>query len=268
MTNREKETKLMMEKYNKLKESYNTNNFLDVPFVGKLEKPNFDVLDLQDEDIMSIIEKAKNEMKACRVNIHNINLAIKKHEKILEDIIHFKQTSIELSKIYDNLSIMSGRLDMESKLPTIKHFGLDYTNEAFMDAYKKEIDIKIDSLKKQFTEHAEKISRFKKLILKATPKESVKNTCSICATHKIDICINPCGHVYCQSCSDKMRNCGVCRGSIDSKIKLFLDNDDDDDDDTNNVCTISTIVEPPSGYTSSINDVTAFTPETDNYYIL
>lgn len=242
----EEETKLMLEKFNKLNEAYNTTN-LDTLFLGKLGKTNFDVLDLQEGDIISIIEKAKNEMKTCKLNIDNINFAMQKYEKIIEDIINFKQATIDLSKIYNRLSIMSGGPDIVNKLHVIKDFGLDYTNEVILNAYKEEIEFKIDSLKKQFTENADKISRFKKLILKATPEEKVKNTCSICATNKINTCINPCGHVFCNTCTDKMRNCGMCRGPINTKIKLYLD--DNDDDDTNNV---STVVEPLSGYTGSL----------------
>lgn len=261
---REEETKLMLEKFNKLNEAYNTNTLLDSTYLCKMETTTFDVLDLQEGDIMSIIEKVKNEMKTCKQNINNINFAIQKYEKILEDINNFKKSATELSKIYNILSTMSEGSEFENKLHVIKDFGLDYTSELLLIAFKKEIEFKIDRLTCQFSENSNKISRFKKLILKATPEERVKNICSVCATNKINTCINPCGHVFCNTCTDKMRNCGMCRGSINTKIKLYLD---DDDDDTNNESTVVSI--PLSAFTSSLiientlptsDFVTAFTP--------
>lgn len=245
---REEETKLMLEKFNKLNEVYNTNTLLDSTYLCKMET-TFNILDLQEGDIMDIIEKIKSEMKTCKLNIDNIKFAMQKYEKILEDINNFKKSAIELGKIYNNLSIMSEGSEFENKLHVIKDFGLDYTSEVLLIAYKEEIEFKIDSLKKQFTENADKISRFKKLILKVTPEERIKNMCSICTTHKINTCINPCGHVFCNTCSDKMRNCGMCREPINTKIKLYLD-DNDDDDDTNNELTVVAI--PLSEYTGSL----------------
>lgn len=244
---REEETKLMLEKFNKLNEAYNTNTLLDSTYLCKMQKTNFDFLDLQEGDIMSIIEKIKSEMKTCKLNIDNIKFAMQKYEKILEDIINFNQTAIELGKIYNNLLIKSGGTDIEYKLPAVKHFGLDDRNEACLNAFKKEIELKIDSLTCQFNENVNKINKFKNLIIKATLEEKIKNICSICATHKINTCINPCGHVFCNTCTDKMRNCGMCRGSINTKIKLYLD--DNDEDDTNNELTV---VEPLSAYTGSL----------------
>jgi len=212
---------------------------------------------------MSIIEKVKNEMNTCKQNINNINFAIQKYEKILEDINNFKKSATELSKIYNNLSTMSGGSEFENKLPAVKHFGLDEKSEVLLNAYKKEIEFKIDRLTCQFSENSNKISRFKKLILKATPEERVKNICSICATHKINTCINPCGHVFCNTCTDKMRNCGMCRGPINTKIKLYLDDDEEEENTT------SVVAIPLSAYTGSLiientlppsDFISAFTP--------
>ena len=52
---------------------------------------------------------------------------------------------------------------------------------------------------------------------------SVSTLCSICDINNIKICINPCGHTFCESCSDKLnKTCFICRRNADSKIKLFL----------------------------------------------
>jgi len=58
------------------------------------------------------------------------------------------------------------------------------------------------------------------------------NICNVCVTNKINICINPCGHTFCSVCVEKMGlKCGMCRGKIDAKIKMYIDNDTDNGDD-------------------------------------
>ncbi len=43
------------------------------------------------------------------------------------------------------------------------------------------------------------------------------------------MCINPCGHTFCKSCTDKLSNsCFICRGPVTTKIKMIIDFDDDD----------------------------------------
>jgi hypothetical protein len=48
------------------------------------------------------------------------------------------------------------------------------------------------------------------------------NKCSICYENKLSICLNPCGHCYCDICIKNTDNCFICRKNIINKIKLFL----------------------------------------------
>ena len=50
--------------------------------------------------------------------------------------------------------------------------------------------------------------------------------CGICLEGESNICIQNCGHVYCQGCIDRAarRNnrCPACRGNITSTMKIFF----------------------------------------------
>jgi hypothetical protein len=48
------------------------------------------------------------------------------------------------------------------------------------------------------------------------------NKCSICYENKLSVCLNPCGHCYCDICIKNTDNCFICRKNIINKIKLFL----------------------------------------------
>ena len=47
--------------------------------------------------------------------------------------------------------------------------------------------------------------------------------CPICLEDSVAMAISPCGHTFCSSCSKKMVNeCGMCRGKIRDRLKLFF----------------------------------------------
>ena len=47
-------------------------------------------------------------------------------------------------------------------------------------------------------------------------------TCTICVTNKKQMCCVPCGHMFCGSCADKIKDkCFICKENIDTIIKTF-----------------------------------------------
>ena len=47
--------------------------------------------------------------------------------------------------------------------------------------------------------------------------------CPICITESIGMAIVPCGHTFCQTCARRMMTeCGVCRGRVRDRLKLFV----------------------------------------------
>ena len=46
------------------------------------------------------------------------------------------------------------------------------------------------------------------------------------------MCIQPCGHTFCASCTEKITNrCFACNGTVTAKMKMYLLGKDDGDDD-------------------------------------
>ena len=54
-------------------------------------------------------------------------------------------------------------------------------------------------------------------------KISNKYTCTICYENEVKICVTPCGHTFCKSCSERLRtHCFACNTVVKEKTKLFL----------------------------------------------
>jgi len=47
--------------------------------------------------------------------------------------------------------------------------------------------------------------------------------CRICDDSRIEYCLNPCGHTFCNNCSTRINNtCFTCRTKVKSKIRMYL----------------------------------------------
>ena len=49
------------------------------------------------------------------------------------------------------------------------------------------------------------------------------STCKICYMNKVDFCLNPCGHLFCNDCLEllNLNECSLCRKKIINKIKIY-----------------------------------------------
>lgn len=221
----ENEYNMMMDKFNKLNEKY--NNSVENSF-SVVSEYQYDILNLKNEDLMYFLNKAKSELRTCKNNMNNINKELGNYGVFLENINNLKKSTETTNKIYDNLLLKSDTILIKNRSSLTKNFYLS-EKEILINDLKNEIEQKIENLKEEFSKNLNFIVRFKQLLLKASPDEKIKNYCNICATNKINICVNPCGHTFCQSCADKMNNCGMCRGNIISKIKLYIEESQEDD---------------------------------------
>lgn len=83
-----------------------------------------------------------------------------------------------------------------------------------------EIEQKIESL-------LYKISSYRNMIKDnedINPKR-YDSFCSICQIDSITHCINPCGHTYCNECSNRLvesKQCYICRKYVIGKIKMYM----------------------------------------------
>lgn len=222
----------MMDKFNKLNEIYNSN--LQKSLHNSSSDLKFEILDSEDAEIMYFLDKANKELSVNKKNMENIDVKLKKYEDFLENVNNLNKSIEATKKIYNNLLSKSNDIEISNKTMFMNNT-FRAEKDLSIETLKEEINYKIQDLKEEYAKNMNSVVRFRKLLMKTSPQEIKINICSVCATNKINICINPCGHVFCLSCTDKMNNCGMCRGTISSKIKVYLDDIDEDNISENNI---------------------------------
>lgn len=225
---------LMMIEYNKRCEILKTYN--NVSNTVNEEELDDNFLTFDEEDVFSFFSKAKNEMSRIKKINDEITNSIKEYESFKADIIKFNDLVKKGNEIYDNLSIKSQPFNLTNKLRVDEQILLNAEIRSEIKDFEISVDDKIDQLNIKLRSNNNKLADFKKLILNCAKNDKVDiNMCNVCVTNKINICINPCGHTFCSSCIEKMNSkCGMCRGNIDSKIKIYIENDGDDDNTNTN----------------------------------
>lgn len=48
------------------------------------------------------------------------------------------------------------------------------------------------------------------------------NICTICLDRPVHKVMIPCGHTFCDTCSEEIQHCGLCRQLIESKFTVFI----------------------------------------------
>ena len=115
---------------------------------------------------------------------------------------------------YNNLSkeLESKKIELDEKKEIIKELKSDLEQK----------DEKLKELKSNL-EQKEDIIYLKDEKLKELKSNlNDLNKCSVCFENKLSVCLNPCGHCYCDICIKNATNCFICRTNIINKIKLFL----------------------------------------------
>jgi hypothetical protein len=239
--NREIMNKEMMCKFDKLNEEY--NKMAEIRLGNKFMSDDIDKkLNLNEENVFYMIEKAKKDMKMIFKNNDELKKKVSTYETYKKDAVELINGITKLNEFYFNLS---RRVEKSDDLMRFDH-NLNTKSTIFHDdlknrieAFKDNINILIDTNNDEINNNNKKILGFKSLVRECLKdehddKDAEKNICSICVTHKIDTCLNPCGHTFCLKCVDKMENsCAMCRNFISTKIKMFIvDNDEEYDDVT------------------------------------
>jgi hypothetical protein len=71
-----------------------------------------------------------------------------------------------------------------------------------------------------------KIASYRMIIKDTEDKDNIiESMCSICQTDSITHCIIPCGHTYCNKCTECVfanKKCYICRKQIKDKIKIYV----------------------------------------------
>lgn len=219
----------MMSEYNKMKKIYETDLSENVVIIEENISENIEFEDNY-EKAFEFIEKSKEKFYKLKNENKSFNNLIEEYEKIKTKITKIENLIKEGNEIYKEIALQTNGLPFNSLLQDKDILVLDNKLKDFSN----ELNNKIEDMHGKVKDNATKLSNFKDLIMRCMGDDKIeRNICNVCVTNKIDTCINPCGHTFCAVCVDKMKSkCGMCRGEIKNKIKMYIESNDNDNTTT------------------------------------
>jgi hypothetical protein len=217
----------MMKKFQKLNAEYNK-----MANQGYIQREKDDELndDINREKDYEMINLLKQMNSSITEKINNI----KSHRDDLEKYESYKTEIEKLSKAIDDINDLYE--DTVIKSNNFFSFDIPKLEKKIFD--KDAVENIISSVNDIIADRISKISllnqnivEYKKLINECLPKEDVESIqkisnellCSVCLTNKINVCITPCGHTFCDKCTAHMKSsCYMCKGAVSNKVKLYL----------------------------------------------
>jgi hypothetical protein len=217
----------MMKKFQKLNAEYNK-----MANQGYTQKE-------KDDELSDNIDREKdyqmiNLLKQMNSSITEKITNIKSHRDDLEKYESYKTEMEKLAKAIDDINDLYE--DTVVKSNNFFSFDIPKLEKKIFD--KDSVDNVINAVNDVITDRISKISllnqnivEYKKLINECLPKEDVETIqaisnellCSVCLTNKINVCITPCGHTFCDKCTAHMKSsCYMCKGNVANKVKLYL----------------------------------------------
>jgi hypothetical protein len=135
----------------------------------------------------------------------------------LEDALNARLQSIrDLSSQLERLTIIdiSGSEGIELQTAIVNYIRGVYRTHAIDDAYREFISCYAEWHALRGMVLGPHIARAE---LASGP------LCSICTTEKITAALVPCGHTFCNSCSQRQRNfCYVCRSNVRERMRIYF----------------------------------------------
>jgi hypothetical protein len=239
------ETAEMMAKFNRLNDEYKNIAEKQLHLMS-LEKNNVEssdvidpVLNFKEENVFNMIRRANDDIKFLRNNIAKLTNIVNEYTSYKNEIASLLNDINKVSETYYQLSTKTQIIPITPKLEIKSQLVESHIKEQLI-YIKNGLDVEISEKNDEIINCNKKISAFKKMVKQCMSEENAennlnigKNICSICATHKINTCLNPCGHTFCIKCVDKMnQRCGMCRTQFISKIKMFIADDDEADEES------------------------------------
>lgn len=96
--------------------------------------------------------------------------------------------------------------------------------EGVLDAIQKYKEtIGLDSLKDEISLLTGKSRAMESILINTNARQYSKFTCPVCMDKLSDVCIDPCGHIMCTGCLQRMNEprCPACRVEIQKTLRMF-----------------------------------------------
>ena len=156
----------------------------------------------------------------------------KKRTEITDSLLNLRDAYNNIRLIYNQL-VMQG--DTEETQVNINEYNERMKKEEEIISYYEKMQIRLlaqsdKNLGKLKSEKAEIESELSVLydFMLTSAKDIIPedkreaHTCPICIEKKINICLTPCGHTFCEGCAAKSTNCALCRKSVKERVKMFI----------------------------------------------
>ena len=183
-------------------------------------KEDFNLFDENDDASLHTMRKPKTMDNNC-VNLQCLN----NRQKLIElkdkyDSLEKKYFQLEKAES-DKCEEYNDLLNKKKKeLETLKKYNNIYSLHNINDLNYfelKELDSRLEKILKKI-----KIEKLNKLKDSSFPSLN-KKTCIACMFNEISIIFRPCNHLCtCESCSEKINICPMCRQLITSRMKIKL----------------------------------------------
>lgn len=142
----------------------------------------------------------------------------------------YKETSERLMDSENQLKMRIEKMDkLQKKVSTIMDLQTNEATPELISSLEKYLDVSFRSMEIE-SHYKSIIQLYQKQVVLRESIQLFKTTnvvneplCPICLTDSVSTAISPCGHTFCSSCSKKMPlECGVCRGRIRDRLKLYF----------------------------------------------
>lgn len=156
--------------------------------------------------------------------------------ELSEEWCEFRKTLFEFQQEYartrKNVSDINSKLKVANqKLSTLRTMAAIFDEGSELKAKAEELitqfenDNKIPELIEDLRELKAIVAAQKKVLENTNAEQQVKYQCFVCMERCVDLCLDPCGHVLCQPCWNRLptqdRKCPGCRATTRKVIKIF-----------------------------------------------
>jgi len=154
----------------------------------------------------------------------SLNQSLKRKREELKSVKkEIRDAQDQLADLYQELTHIKETLSEE----TSKYRAMTKSQEELMEILESSVLKKQRLIQKENEQTVAKLIRIKDEVSAMVidlPK-IMTNQCTICYSNRADTCIDPCGHVFCKSCSEtynkKTKKCMVCKGKVKKLMKVY-----------------------------------------------
>lgn len=174
------------------------------------------------EAILAAIETELGSGASIQSMRANIHIIMEKYQATirrlfeLNEVLETKITKIEL--LQKRLLALS---DLD--VPTAETSQLNAAIYSYLEECYKKWGLEHDYV--SFCTTFAEFTAYRSVLL---PLQAASDThgspiCSICTMERVTLALNPCGHVFCNSCGQKQRSqCYICRCTVSSRLRIYF----------------------------------------------